>query len=57
MMTTLFFNHTGPLMQWDHELRLLRIADLNPERETKWRLTRRELFGLGLKALWASIAA
>lgn len=52
-MRTLFFDHSGPLMQYQPGL--LKIADLNPEMQTQWKLSRWELFVLGLKCLWAAV--
>lgn len=52
-MRTLFFDNSGPLMQYSDGR--LKIEDLNPELRTTWSMSRRELFHLGLKCLWAAV--
>lgn len=52
---TIFWNETGPLVQYDGDL--LRIEDLNPHVQTKWRMSRWEMFVFGLKAIAASVLA
>jgi hypothetical protein len=57
-MRTLFFDHSGPLVQVNaiqDGKRVLHIADLNPEFKANWVLTRWELFSFGCKCLWAAV--
>lgn len=49
---TLFWDQTGPLVKYDGET--LTIDDLNPEQHMCWRVSRWELFKLGMKAIAAS---
>ncbi|MDE2098011.1 MAG: hypothetical protein KGL39_12230 [Patescibacteria group bacterium] len=49
----LFWHPTGP--QLEYRDRMFYIADLNPELEIKWRVTPRELFGIGLKCIAAAL--
>lgn len=51
----LFFDHTGPLVRYSSGT--LEIADLNPDIETRWRLSRWEVFKLGVKAIVAAVIA
>lgn len=53
-MITLFTHEAGPLVQFDGDF--LRIEDLNPHVETKWRMGRLELFVFGIKVIAASIS-
>ena len=50
---TIFFDNTGPLVQYDGEL--LYVEDLNPQVETKWRMSRWEMIRFGFKAILAGI--
>lgn len=50
---TLFWMPEGPMMKYEHAT--LKIFDLNPKAEIRWRFTRWEIFRLGLKCLWASV--
>ena len=49
---TLFYDECGPLVT--HQDGVLYISDLNPQLDTKWRMTRWELFWFGLKAIGKS---
>lgn len=51
--TNLFFKNAGPLMRYRGGV--LTIDDLNPEGHMQWRLSRWELFTLGLKAMLAAV--
>ena len=50
---TLFFDHAGPLLRYENGV--LRISDLNPEMETRWRMTRSEMLRLSWRCLLASL--
>jgi hypothetical protein len=52
-MKTLFINETGPLVQFDGAF--LHIEDLNPHVQTKWRMSRKEMALMGIKAIAAAI--
>ena len=49
----LFMDHSGPLLAYRHGF--LDVQDLNPELETRWRMSRWEMFKLGWRCLIASI--
>lgn len=49
----LYHDATGPLVTYNDGY--LRIADLNPERELWWRMSRWEMLLFGLRAALASI--
>lgn len=46
-MRTLYFDQTGPMLRYGNGL--LHVADLNPEVETRWRMSRWEMFVCGLR--------
>ena len=50
---TLFWDRAGPLLQYGNGV--LHISDLNPEMETRWRMTRGEMFRLGWRCIAAAI--
>ena len=50
---TLFWHPTGPLVRFDDGM--LRIHDLNPEVETRWRMSRVEMMKLGFRCFWAAL--
>jgi hypothetical protein len=52
---TIFSDATGPLVQYGGGT--LYIADLNPEIETRWRMSRWEMVKFGFAALFAALAA
>lgn len=52
-MSTLFFDETGPMIQYDGEV--LRIHDLNPETLLRWRMSRREIAMMGWRCLLAAL--
>lgn len=52
-MTTLFLDHTGPLVRYDGDL--LYIDDLNPQVETRWRMSRSEMFRFGWRCIVAAL--
>lgn len=54
-MKTIFWNENGPLVQFNGEF--LHIEDLNPHFETKWRVSRWELFIIGIRAAVAALTA
>ena len=47
----LFFDPSGPMLTY--RLGLLEISDLNPEMHVQWRMTRWEMFKLGMRCLLA----
>lgn len=51
---TIYWNETGPLLHYNGE-RLL-IGDLNPQIETKWRMSRWQMFKIGWRCMVAAIA-
>lgn len=58
----LFMDHSGPMLRYElprpdleEEYGNLHINDLNPEMHVAWRMTRWEMFKLGLKCLRASL--
>jgi hypothetical protein len=51
---TLFWRRTGPRMRY--EAGMLHIQDLNPEARMQWRMSRWEIFMLGMRCLCASVA-
>ncbi|MEY9179692.1 hypothetical protein [Bradyrhizobium sp. USDA 313] len=53
MKKTLFFDQAGPMLSYEHGF--LRIQDLNPEVQAQWRMTRWEMFKLGMRCLLASL--
>ena len=48
----LFWTPEGP--QLEYRDNTLFIADLNPQIEIEWHITRWELFVIGLKCLWSA---
>jgi len=52
-MRPIFWNETGPSIQFDGEF--LHVEDLNPHIQTKWRMSRWELFSLGMRAIAAAL--
>lgn len=50
---TLFFHNSGPLMTYKNGL--LKTANLNPEIETQWSMSRLEMLGLAWKCLVAAV--
>lgn len=50
---TIFWHPAGPLLHYNG-YRLL-IADLNPQLETKWTLTRWEMFRIGWRCMIAAM--
>lgn len=53
-MTTIYFDQTGPLVRYDGEM--LHIQDLNPEIETRWRMSRWDMVRFGLRAIRAAFS-
>lgn len=51
----IFTDETGPLVRYDGSL--LTISDLNPEIETRWRMSRFEMVRFGIRALLAALFA
>ena len=50
---TLYLDHTGPLITYEDGV--LRMADLNPQAEVKWRMSRWEMFRLGFACICAAL--
>lgn len=50
---TLFWHPTGPLMRYGNGI--LHIEDLNPQIETRWRMSRWEIARLGFACLRAAV--
>jgi hypothetical protein len=51
---TLFWHPAGPLLAYRSGM--LEIKDLNPELETRWRMSRMEMLRLGCKCLVAALS-
>ena len=51
---TLYWDHAGPLMAYGHGVLL--VSNLNPQVETRWRMSRWEMFRTGLRFVRAAIA-
>lgn len=51
---TLYTHETGPLIKWDGEFLL--VEDLNPHVKTGWRMSRWEVFCMGLKSIRAALS-
>jgi hypothetical protein len=49
----LFFDPTGPLLRYKHGT--LYIDDLNPEITIQWRMSRFEMFKVGLRCMVAAL--
>ena len=50
---TLFWHQTGPKISY-HDY-LLHVSDLNPHVETKWYMSRWEIFAMGWRCIWAAL--
>lgn len=50
---TVFYDPTGPLLRVEGDT--LFIADLNPEMQTRWAMSRWELFCSGMKLAFAGL--
>lgn len=50
---TLYWHETGPLIAYGDGT--LFIADLNPQVETKWRMSRGEMFRLGWRIMLSAV--
>lgn len=50
---TIFWHGTGPLLQYDKSI--LRIANLNPEVEIRWRMSRFEMLKVAARSFIAAI--
>lgn len=50
---TLYFHKTGPLIRYANGS--LQVADLNPEVETSWRMSRWEMLAFGWRCIIASL--
>lgn len=53
--TTLFWHPTGPRLIYSGGM--LHVSDLNPQVETRWRMSRIELVRLGLRCVRAAISS
>lgn len=51
----LFSDPTGPLIYYSGDT--FGVEDLNPEAKMRWRMSRWEIFKLGCKCIWSSIAS
>jgi hypothetical protein len=51
-MMTLFIDPTGPKLTYENGM--LHVADLNPQIETRWRMTRWDMFKLGWRCIKAA---
>lgn len=51
---TLFWDATGPLVAYGDGMLL--VANLNPQVETKWRMTRGEMLRLGWRCIVAAVS-
>jgi hypothetical protein len=49
----LFMHPSGPLLAYRHGF--LDVHDLNPQVETRWRMSRWEIFTLGLRCMAAAM--
>ena len=52
---TIYFHNTGPLIRYDAET--LHIEDLNPQQSMRWRMSRWEMFKIGVRSIVAALAA
>lgn len=50
---TLFWHPTGPLLKYTDKM--LYIEDLNPQINTRWRMSRWEMLRLGCRCIWAAV--
>ena len=50
---TLFFNAAGPMLRYAEGM--FRIDDLNPQLKVSWRMSRWEIFCIGLRCITASV--
>jgi hypothetical protein len=48
----LFFSPAGPMLRYREGV--LKISDLNPERDVYWALSRKEVFVIGLRFMMAA---
>jgi hypothetical protein len=53
--TTLFWHPAGPLVKYGDGI--LYIEDLNPQIETRWRMSRAEMFRLGWRFILAALSS
>jgi hypothetical protein len=51
-MTILFCDPTGPKLSYDGSV--LNVSDLNPQIETRWRMSRWDMLKLGLRCIKAA---
>jgi hypothetical protein len=51
---TLYFHPTGPLLKYNGGT--LYVQDLNPEINTHWRMSRQEMFWLGVRCFFAAVS-
>jgi len=54
-VNNLFWSEAGPLVKYDGDF--IYIEDLNPHIETKWRMSRWEMFVFGIKAIKSSLVS
>jgi hypothetical protein len=50
---TIFSDHAGPLLQFEHGVLL--IEDLNPQMKTRWRMSRLERLAVGLRFIASAL--
>ena len=51
---TLYFDQAGPMIQYDGDT--LYVSDLNPEVETKWRMSRGAMLKFAARCIRAALA-
>jgi hypothetical protein len=52
-MQILFFSHAGPMIRYGDGV--LHVADLNPEMQTRWTMSRWEMLQLGWRCVLAAV--
>ncbi len=52
---TLFWDKTGPALRYVGQDRTLYVSDLNPQIETQWGMSRKEMVLLGLRCIFAAL--
>lgn len=52
---TIWWDHTGPLIQYSRQNNMLHVIDLNPEAEMHWKISRMEMLRIGLRFIRASL--
>jgi hypothetical protein len=52
---TLWWDHTGPLIQYSRQNSMLHVIDLNPEAEMHWKVSRMEMLRIGWRFIRAAL--